>query len=196
MTTFEPESNFLIGYGLPEKGVYVDLGASHPQNRSLTSFVRDAGWRGLAIDGNQDYAADWALAGFGNHFVCAVLSDQPHVRFVVHDNSFTSRISDTPETDHPERWGIKRVEDRSTIPLNHLLDVHEIGEIDLLTSDLEGHEFAVLQMLNWEKHRPKFVVSEYVTQGEGTDPRVCNMLIELGYEVIRMSASNLIFKRK
>lgn len=201
MSTHEPESQFLIEYGLgstpkTEMGVYVDLGCAHPINKSLTHFCRDMGWNGLAIDANLDYANDWANAGFGRHFVCAVLSDRPMVRFATHDNAFTSRISDLPENDRPERWGIKSIEERRTRPLNHLLEIHGIGSINLLTIDLEGHEFAVLSTLDFERHSPAFIIAEYVAQGECVDPRVCQMLLARGYEVIHMTESNLIFRRK
>lgn len=154
------------------------------------------GWRGLAIDGNPDYAKNWVDAGFGHHFVCAVLSDQPTARFVIHDNCFTSRISDLPEHDHPEKWGINRVEERSTISLNHLLDVHEIGKIDLLTCDLEGHEAKVLSTLNWEKHSPAWVIAEYVTAEVGVNVEVIQLLLGKSYEIVHVTSSNMIFKRK
>ena len=38
---------------LPEKGFYVDIGCEHPFNHSNTAFLRDRGWKGLAIDGNR-----------------------------------------------------------------------------------------------------------------------------------------------
>ena len=196
MNLYEPESNFLIGYGIPEKGTYLDLGAAHPIRCSLTSFLRDAGWRGLAIDGNQDYQNDWADAGFGAHFVCAVLSDQPTARFCVHENSFTSRISPCEERDRPEQWGILRTETRSCVPLEHLLDVHDIGQIDVLSCDLEGHELQVLKTLDFARHTPTFVIVEFVTQGEGINCDVANYLVELGYRLIHMTSSNLIFKRE
>lgn len=203
MSTYEPESEWLLNNHSmdlsPLTGcgcVYVDLGCAHPINKSLTCWFREHHWTGISIDGNPDYANDWAAASYGRHFVCAVLSDQPTARFVIHDNAFTSRISDSPETDYPNQWGINRVEERSTIALNHLLDVHEIGKIDLLTVDLEGHEFAVLQTLDWQKHQPAWVIAEYVTTGAGVDSRLCNFLLGLGYEVVHMTNSNLIFKRK
>lgn len=209
MTQYEPESAWFLdnGHGLcipfflhplirGEKRVYVDIGCAHPVNKSLTHFVRDRGWSGVAIDGNGDYDHDWIQAGFQSHFCHALLSDQPRARFAIHDNAFTSRISDSPETDHPERWGIKHIIERDTVPLNKILQDRGIGKIDLLTIDIEGREMEVLNTLDFEKHSPLFIISEYVTQGEGTDLRVCQMLLQRGYEVVHMTESNLIFRRK
>jgi FkbM family methyltransferase len=199
MTVYEPESEWFISNTDTIEGdhnIYVDIGAAHPINKSLTHFVRDRGWSGVAIDGNSDYEHDWIQAGYGSHFCHALLSDQPRARFAIHDNAFTSRISDSPETDHPERWGIKHIIERDTVSLNAILEQRGIGKIDLLTIDLEGHEMEVLSTLDFEKHSPLFIISEYVTQGESTDPRVCQILLKRGYEVVHMTESNLIFRRK
>jgi FkbM family methyltransferase len=207
MTAYEPESEFLLT--LPYfftrgnqrgctngTGAYVDLGCAHPVNHSLTAFVRDLGWRGLAVDGNPDHAFDWQQAGFGDHFIPAILSDQPRARFAIHENALTSRISPSPETDHRERWGIARIIEQQTVPLNDLLELAHIGEIDLLTVDLEGYEAAVLRTLDFEKHRPRYIIAEYVAASEDPDPEACNFLLSLGYEVLHMTASNLIYRRK
>lgn len=212
--SYEPESVWLIEHkdangvsvGVPmfsrpdSERVYVDLGCAHPINKSLTHFCRDLGWRGVAVDGNMDYANDWGQM-FGwvsekNHFYLALLSDQPSARFCTHENAFTSRISDSPETDHPERWGIARINEIKTIPLEQILADRGIGNIDLLTCDLEGMEARVLRTLDWEKHQPVFVIVEYVTAGEGICCDAANLLIEKGYELIQMFPSNLIFRRK
>lgn len=210
MTTYEPESMWLIS---PSPGLihtlffalapdpsrnYVDLGCSHPVNKSLTAFVRDLGWRGLAVDGNPDYQKDWDEAGFGKHFRHAILSWKTwqKARFAIHDNSFTSRISESVENDRPEMWGINRVIEEYPIPLEELLTAHQIEKIDLLCVDLEGAEYHILKTLDFEKHQPSFIISEYVTHGEGIDPRVCRMLLDRGYEVIHMTESNLIYRRK
>lgn len=196
---YEPESEWFIANTICTPGdhnIYVDLGAAHPTNKSLTHLLRDLGWRGLAVDANPDYRADWEAAGFGDHFVCAVLSDASTVRFCTHENAFTSRISDFPEGDKPEKWGIKRITVEPARQINDLLNEHRIEKIDLLSIDLEGHEFAVLKTLDFERHSPAFIIAEFVTAGEGTDPRVCNFLLSKGYEVVFMSESNLIYRRK
>lgn len=206
---YEPESEWFLGHDTPKgqmaismffypdnERIYVDLGCAHPINKSLTHFVRDLGWRGVAVDANPAYALDWQKAGFGEHFECAILSDQPEVRFAFHENSFTSRISPTEATDHPERWGIDAIVTAPTTPLNRILEQRGIGRIDLLTIDLEGHEFALLQTLDFEKHTPAFIISEYVTAGEGVDTRACCFLLGKGYEVVHMTESNIIYRRK
>lgn len=201
MITYEPESeylraNFPMFYGAVKEGVYVDLGASHPTNASLTHFCRDLGWRGVAVDGNSDYGADWVDAGLEDHFYCAVLSDEPLARFVIHDNSFTSRISPSEETDHPERWGIKRIVEKNTVHINTLLQNRGIEHIDLLCCDLEGMDLRVLRTLDWRKHTPSFVIVEHTAASEPLNYKLINFLLDGGYELLRKFPANAIFKRK
>lgn len=197
MKTYEPESEFLRRR--PEfqaRGIYVDLGCAHPINQSLTHFCRDLGWRGVAVDGNPLYRLEWINAGFEEHFVHALLSDTPTARFCIHDNSLTSRISDSPETDYPERWGIHSIGVWPTGDINEILKAKGIEKIDLLTCDLEGMEARVLATLDWEKYDPAFIIVEYVCAGEPNDPRVINRLLGRGYELIQLFPSNAILRRK
>lgn len=211
--TYEPESQWLKWHDTPqgrrclplfcapvldgqEPPVYVDLGCAHPINKSLTHFVRDLGWRGVAVDGNGDYEKDWAQVGYRSHLFITVLSNKPSARFVTHENAFTSRISESEAMDRPEQWGIKRVEERQCLALESILLAFEIERIDLLTIDLEGAELEVLQTLDWERHNPSFIIAEYDTAGVGIDCRVCNWLLARGYEVVQMFPSNLIYRRK
>lgn len=203
---YEPESNWLLDYWIAKErmpitlpmssATYVDLGCAGPVNHSLTAFVRDLGWRGVAVDGNPLYRLEWVNAGFEGHFVSALLSDTPTARFCIHDNGLTSRISETPATDYPERWGIQSIGVWPTGDINQILRDKEIEKIDLLTVDLEGHEYRVLRTLDFERHSPAFVIVEYVCAGEPNDPRAVNLLLEKGYEVIQMFPSNMILRRK
>ena len=195
---YEPESNWLNDnfFNQATNGTYVDLGAGHPIRCSLTSFVRDKGWNGVAVDGNPDYEKDWRDAGFLHHFRCAVLSQNAKARFVIHENSFTSRISDTPDTDNTSEFGINRIVEVDTVPVNAILESAGIGKVNLLTVDLEGNEFEVMRTLDFKKHDPDLIVSEYVTQGDGTDPRAANLLISMGYEIVHVTEANMIYRKK
>lgn len=176
--------------------VYVDLGCSHPINQSLTHLCRVMGWRGIAIDANHDYETDWRAAGFEDHFFCGLLSDRHNARFSVHENCFTSRISASLETDHPERWGILRTEVRPCVSAESVLNLRNIEKIDLLVCDLEGHDLPVLRGLDWERHQPSFVIVEHTAASEPINHELLNFVTEQGYEAIRFFPANVIFRRK
>lgn len=159
---------------LPEHGYYLDLGCAWPKQYSNTAFLRDRGWSGLAIDGNNHYAPYWhGIAPFMH----AVIGDGNPVQFESNGVPELSRVGSGP-----------------TVP-TYTLENLIVGspEIDFLSCDLEGHEFAALSTLDWTKHRPKVVISEFSTHGLGEDFRVRDMLVALGYTVRLVNEANIVF---
>ncbi len=164
---------------LPERGVYVDVGAAEPKWTSNTAFLRDRGWTGVGIDGNPNYARLWTTP-----FVCAVIAKDPEVRFSIEDNAQVSRI-------RPEGKCVR------SMPLSMILENEGITKIDFLSVDIEGAEFDAFQTFDWEKIRPTIIVSEYSTEGLGEDFRVRDMLLGSGlYEVVHRTTPNLVFALK
>lgn len=131
---------------LPEKGFYVDIGCEHPSNHSNTAFLRDRGWKGLAVDGNRRTAGLWKNIPA---FRCAVISSHAIVNF--HEDSKTpgwSRISNDGEM-------------RGAITIEELLEFEQVYKIDFLSVDVEGSEMEVLQSFDFEKHDPSILIVEY-----------------------------------
>ncbi|MES2694485.1 MAG: FkbM family methyltransferase [Verrucomicrobiota bacterium] len=166
---------------LPATGYYVDVGCAHPTEGSNTAFLRARGWRGLAIDANPGWGAVWQTAA-PDHFVQAFVSDKRIVSFEFKEAHYESRI--TP--------GNTRY---AAVPLWTLVD-HDY-DIDLLTLDVEGHEFEVLTTLdNWRiPQLPPIIVSEYNTRGIGEDMRVRDYLLARGYRLVHTTVANHIFHR-
>jgi hypothetical protein len=168
---------------LPASGFYVDIGCAYPDHNSNTSFLRQMGWKGIAIDGNPAYAPDWAGR---SEFVCAVLSDSPDAAFeICVENPAMSRITGRGSN--------------HTVNLNDLLE-SEVA-IDFLSIDIEGHEFDVLNTLNWNLWQPDIIVAEYATlQPDGKtvklDYRVRDMLLATGYREIHRTVANIVYELK
>jgi FkbM family methyltransferase len=160
---------------LPEKGVYVDVGAAYRTLISNTAFLRDRGWTGLAVDANSAYAQDWK----DFLFEVAVVSRIPEVRFQLDGNLCMSKVTE----------GEPNVK---TVTLESLLVKHNIGTIDFLSLDVEAHEFDALMSMDLQKHRPHIVVSEYSTLNVGEDLRVRDFLVSQGYEMVSQNYSNVI----
>lgn len=164
---------------LPAKGVYVDIGAAHPVETSNTAFLRDRGWNGLAIDAEPSWTECWTNI---ENFVCAIVSPRPLVRF---------------NSNKEEPW-ISRIDgegEQRTESIEAILDRFEIGKIDFLSIDIEGHEFEVLQSLDFDKHAPSIIVSEYDTRNIGEDFRVRDFLLGLGYSEVHRTLANIIYAK-
>jgi hypothetical protein len=197
MNQYEPESHFLLSLpDFPKMGVYVDLGCGHPIAHSQTHFVRDLGWKGVAVDGNPDYWQDWKDRGLEHCFVSGVIHHGFNARFAIHENSQTSRLSPTAEMDHPEKWGINRIVEQKPLRLGAILEERGIEKIDLLTIDLEGAEWEALTQMDMGLHNPTFIISEFKTESSEDDYRVLNSLMHRRYEVIWINGGNIIYRKK
>lgn len=176
---------------LPEKGVYLDVGAGHPQFMSNTAFLRTMGWTGLAVDANPAYAEHWNRLVYNQSptnptcpFKCAVISTLPQERFEFRENVATSRISATGTL-------------TPAVTLKSLLDKHAISHVDFLSIDIEGWEYYAFQTLGipW----PKIIVAEYNTapvseMDEPKDFRLLEQLLESDrYSAVYRTIANIIY---
>jgi FkbM family methyltransferase len=176
---------------MPAKGFYVDVGAADPEEGSMTDWLRQRGWEGLAIDGNPAWAPRWEGVK-GVDFVSVVLAEPGvgAVQFAINEaNPWESRI---------HKGGALSV----ATSLQRVLDSRSVQAIDFLCVDVEGAEFDVLQGFDLRHYWPRIIVSEYRTRmGEGQrdaeDYRVRDFLLGTGrYELINQTLANLIFRIK
>lgn len=166
---------------LPASGVYVDVGAGHPDTHSNTAFLRRMGWTGLAIDGNPSWGQYWKTP-----FVAAVIGcGGDPVGFHIDENPWISRI----------KPGATEV-----IPatMEFVLRSHGIDHIDFLSLDVEGAEFDAFISMNRPIEKwPDVILSEYNTLGKGADFRLTELLIKYGdYTMVRSTQANIIYKRR
>lgn len=161
---------------LPENGFYLDLGCAWPEQYSNTAFLRKRGWRGLCVDANPLYAQEWQGV---ETFICAVIGNGSPVKFEYNPAKDLSRVSEN---------GIM-------LPALRLDDLlNGWPKVDVLSVDLEGHEFEALCTFPWESQTPKVIIAEYNTHGIGEDFRVKDMLFPLGYNVVHKNVANMIFE--
>lgn len=176
---------------LPEKGFYVDVGCGPPGFGSNTQFLLDSGWNGLAIDANPNYAQHW-LGYLNVRFVQAMVSCMPVVPFA-----------------------FKRVPGHSRVETGHILHaaasldrlvghfakqmVPRPTKIDLLSLDVEGHEFEAIYSLMLLPWAPEIIISEYSTAGLADDYRVKEYLsgpdMPWRYKLVHTTQANHIFQR-
>lgn len=170
------EKNLCISH----PGFFVDVGAAHPGRYSQTHWLRAQGWRGLAIDGTPEYAAEWANEDKVT-FIHAVLSDQPEVRFInERTNSLVSRV-------HPEGTPVPARK------LSSILREYGVDQIDFMAIDIEASERVVLSEMFSEGFRPNIIVAEYNSQHAGMDAELIGLIIEHGYQFVHMTISNGVF---
>ena len=169
---------------LPLEGFYVDAGCLWPERMSNTFFLRQIGWDGLAIDANAEVAREWAANDWVQRpMIVAVLSDEPTGTFKMEENALASRM------------------DPSGLPvqcrtLESILLEHKAWKVDLLSIDIEGHEFNVMKGLDYALHDPSIIIAEYSTKDLGEDFRLREFLEGKGYKVVHTTTANFIYTKE
>jgi FkbM family methyltransferase len=181
---------------LPADGVFVEVGASTGLLHSNTYWLEQRGWRGLLVEAdarNLDSVRRLRRVPVEH---CAAAHFDGVTRFVQHRDVTLS--------------GIQRADDEGTVVdvqarrLDTLLSAYKLGVPDLISIDTEGSELDVLDGMG--ELRPKYLIVEYVTvaenglaaetDGTANKARLTVKLAELGYEVVHVTASNLIARHR
>ena len=169
---------------LPEKGVIVDVGAGPDGlNMSNSKLLEEKGWAALCIDGD---SRNTALKKNRKLVELAVVSSKPEVIF------YESEIS-------PDISGVIKYNDQvkerkvRAVTLESLLKKHKIGKIDILSIDTEGSEIDVFESMDWEKHKPKYLVIEFDTQGV-VNTEIEPYFVKKGYKPLAVIGPNMIFE--
>jgi FkbM family methyltransferase len=147
---------------LGETGFYVDVGCNHPQAYSNTFALYKRGWTGITIDANKELTQKHQKLRKRDLSICAVVSD--HVEEITFTD-FEDPLVSSLDNEHVKEWEkYRKVKTRrtvSTIPLNTILEDCKVPKrFDLLSVDVEGHDFEVLSSLDLKIYRPKLIVIE------------------------------------
>jgi len=182
---------------LSRPGFYVDVGCHHPFKGSNTAGLYSRGWRGLAIDGNPDLVRRFRRARPRDICECAIVSDReaPMTLAIARQPEFS-----TVSAEFEGRWirpgdVVRRLES-TAVRLQTLLRRHGVPRVfDLLSVDVEGHDYEVLTSFDIEEYRPRVVVIElHDLDLENLSPHpVCAYLNDHGYRLRSYTQMNGLF---
>jgi FkbM family methyltransferase len=179
---------------LPEKGVFVEVGAFDGVNLSNTKHFEEKGWTGLCIEADP---RSWSK--LLQNRTCDV-----YLGAAGHDRGLKFECNDEPTHSGFGRGGVGiRV---PVLPLNQLLVAHGIEHIDLLSLDTEGTEldvwnsgmFATVPARAYSEYRPlpAIVIIEWETHGlPSNETVILEKFQSLPYRLVHRNEGNLIFKR-
>ncbi len=179
-------------------GVYVEVGAFHPVDGSLTHRLHRAGWSGFNIDASAaSIDAMRRARPDDRHLVAAIGAPSTDAVFVEFETGSLSS-ADPGVTDQWIAAG-NAVVRRSTVRLRGLADVFaELGvpsRFEYLNIDIEGLDLAALQSNDWESFRPEVISVEdpLAALGGPESTPIGAYLTDLGYSRIAAMPPTSIF---
>ncbi len=184
-------------------GYFVDVGAHHPTRFSNTYYFYKRGWKGINIDATPgSMAAFNAQRPLDINIESGVSSTPEPLEFCIFNepalNTFDKSLA--KERDGKEGYYIDRRVIVDCQTLAKLLDKHLPAKqrIDFLSVDVEGFDMSVLESNNWERYRPKVLVTEDFGAAfveDVIESEVAVFLRGVGYRLFARTAHSNIFKQ-
>jgi FkbM family methyltransferase len=180
-------------------GFYVDVGANHPVENSVTKHFYDRGWSGVNVEPGgvfeplsrerpRDVNLNVAVSDACGR---ATLYDYPQAT----GNATLSRVVAADNEQYAYACQPREVE---VISLARLCQEHVGGRtIDFMSIDVEGHERAVIAGGDWQRYRPRVLVIEATfphsprPTHEGWEP----LLLEQRYQFAIFDGLNRFYVR-
>ena len=141
-----------------KNGFYLDVGASHPEEDSVTKIFYDAGWSGINLEPNKyeffilrhertrDKNINAAVSNFTGKSLFQISSIRGHSKL---DDASASEAKNSVEV--------------ATYTLNDILSSTQDRVIHFLKVDVEGDEFKVIQGIDLSLHRPWIILVERIS---------------------------------
>lgn len=188
-------------FSLESPGRYVDVGCNAPMRYSNTFDLYLNGWCGINIDANLELIQQCRKVRKKDVCVHAAVSDsEREVVFHKGKDDSVSTIDETRLVEWKKHFEFSD-DDQETLvtrTLTSILDEYwPAGEaIDLLSIDVEGHDFQVLKSLDLSRYRPKIVVIEMHEFERITETELFRYLTENGFELKFFAVLNAYFVDK
>ncbi len=191
------------------KGVYIDLGCNHPIKFNNTYLLYKRGWSGINIDSDFDSIKLFNKFRSNDFNVRNIVSDDESVKklYYYHKRSALNTLSKDlvdSRTSKPS----KIIEEKS-VTLNKIIEdsPYHNSKINLLSVDIENHEFEALKYFNFLKYKVDVLVVESTDTSQKklemynqsidfiTKSKVYNLIVKNGYKLINLIHSDLVFVR-
>jgi len=189
-------------FGNQGVGFYIDVGAHHPKRFSNTQLFYKRGWRGINID-----AMPGSMRAFNKtrprdiNMELGIGAEEGLLDYFVFNepalNGFSSELSQKRHHTSSS-YKIKEIIKVNVLPLSRVLQEHvPSGQIiDFMSVDVEGLDFEVLKSNDWEKFRPRYVLTEILgsSMHEIDRSEIGRLMNDAGYVLYAKCMNTVFFK--
>jgi FkbM family methyltransferase len=167
----------------------VDVGCHHQFLGSNTVNPYSRGWRGVVVDGNRELIELFRRTRSRDISICSVVSSRERpITFTLAKQPDLSTVSPEFEKLFIGEAGVKERVEVNTITLQIILEKNKVpSAFDLLSIDVEGHDYDVLTSFDINTFRPRVIVIEFSTD------RIRSYLEQNQYQLRSFSVGNGIF---
>jgi FkbM family methyltransferase len=144
-------------------GFYIDIGCNDPIHYSNTFKMYTLGWTGILVDGNPELIEKAKKVRKKDICINALVSNEiREMDFYLSGSSLISSIDPVHAASYTHLEAKTEKVRMSSVTIDQIIAQHvpEGKTIDLLSIDVEGHDFAVLQSITLSKYRPRLIVIE------------------------------------
>ena len=170
--------DILINYIFSLRGIknpsYLDIGANDPFFLSNTAMLYSKGSRGINVEANPTLLDKFKRLRNRDVNVNVGISDKAEELefYIMSDNTLSTFMKAEYEAMLKQNGRLMEIKKIQLITVAELVDKYSSGVFpDLLTIDVEGMDFKILQSIDFSKTRPKVIcveAAEYSPIGAGT----------------------------
>ena len=199
------EEKFVLSFFDKEyRGKFLDIGCFHPTRHNNTYKMYKNGWRGINIDLNPLTIDLFNFARSKDININAAISDNEETKKLYFMDELNTQ--NTLETNHllflkkyhnvkDEEISLKEIK---TKMLDGILDQYNFREIDFMNIDVEGHEFYILNSIDFLKYKIKFICIEMIDhndQAKLINEKLNAILEKNNYVLEKKLDFNFIYKK-
>lgn len=184
------------------KGVYVDVGCFHPIKYSNTYYFYKRGWRGINVDIDQIKIEGFNMLRRKDINICRAVSDVEGEVTYYSNGFYTPTITLDKEFTLDKSGDKYQYQEKKTQAetLTSIIDStkYKGQAIDILSVDVEGHDYSVLKSLDFNLYAPRIIAveSQYDRLDKIQTEDTYRFLMDNNYELVNWVGMTLVFLRK
>lgn len=160
---------------------YLDIGAHHPTYLSNTYFFYERGASGVCVE--PDAALAGAFSRTRPRDICLNVGIAPTERFadIFHMSTPTLNTFSREHAEQYESYGTQRIESITQVPIrniNKVIEAYFESAPELVSLDVEGLDLAILQSLDYSRHRPAVFCIETLSFTENQSEHKLDEIID------------------
>ncbi len=187
-------------FGNQSNGFYIDVGAGHPVADNVSCWFYLRGWRGIAVEPQQELVDLYKHVRPRDVAARCVLGRSPgeaEFHAVERLHGFSTTVTEFADRAANFGAGYRTYK----VPMETLASLcarHDVTTIDFLKVDVEGAEGEVLAGNDWKRWRPRVVLCEALAPGSMAENWTAwePELLAHGYEFVLYEGLNRFYVAK